>query len=61
MPTYAYKCQLCGNVEEITHSMLDSPEVICKTCKVQMNRKPQVGAIQFVGGGFYSKDKGDKK
>lgn len=61
MPSYLYGCPECGNNLEVIHRMLENPVVLCKNCSCTMVRKPQVGAVQFVGGGFYSKDKGEKK
>ena len=32
MPTYDYQCPECGYVEEVFHSIKDSPEIHCPMC-----------------------------
>lgn len=32
MPSYDYKCPICGNIEEIVHSIKESPVIICDKC-----------------------------
>ena len=57
MPTYVYTCTGCGYIVDKSHSILDSPTYHCDECDLDLIRKPTLSAVQFVGGGFYSKDK----
>lgn len=57
MPTYVYTCTGCAYVVEKSHSILDTPTYHCDECDLDLVRKPTLAAVQFVGGGFYSKDK----
>lgn len=39
MPTYDYKCEKCGTIVEIVHSIKESPIILCEKCPEQnMNR-----------------------
>lgn len=33
MPTYEYRCNECGIVNEVTHSIKEDPEIPCPKCK----------------------------
>jgi putative FmdB family regulatory protein len=58
MPSYNYKCPECETVLTVTRSIMESdPGYDCGTCNIAMTRVYSVGAIQFNGSGFYSKDK----
>jgi predicted nucleic acid-binding Zn ribbon protein len=54
MPEYLYACA-CGYSESIRHGMSEDVVVECTVCKVPMTRKPQVGAVHFIGGGWASR------
>ncbi len=56
MPTYVYEC-VCGQVNEVQHSIYKDPKVECNKCRGGMVRKPAVAAVTFRGSGFYSTDK----
>jgi putative FmdB family regulatory protein len=53
MPKYDYKCRECGTVQEVVHSIKESPEVVCLTCG-SSNTFRMVGATRtiFKGGGW---------
>lgn len=58
MPSYSYKCSKCGAELTVNRSITESdPGYECDTCKIAMTRVYSLGAIQFNGSGFYSKDK----
>lgn len=54
MPTYDYKCPDCGHIDEVIHSIKQSPSVECSRCKksgksISMMRliSPNVGGFIF--------------
>jgi predicted nucleic acid-binding Zn ribbon protein len=56
---YEYKCDYCGKIKELEHSMKESPEVLCYcNCQVVtvMKKVIHVPTIKFVGSGFYKTD-----
>jgi predicted nucleic acid-binding Zn ribbon protein len=55
MPEYLYTCA-CGYSESIRHGMSEDVMVECSNCMVPMIRKPQIGAVQFRGEGWASKE-----
>ena len=52
MPTYDYFCEKCDITIEVTHSIHDSPEVLCEKCNEKMRRVMSggVGYIMKSGG-----------
>lgn len=38
MPRYDYRCNQCNTVVEITHSIKDSPELMCDCCGTVLER-----------------------
>lgn len=38
MPTYDYRCESCGTVREIVHSIKSNPEFSCEKCPGKMVR-----------------------
>ena len=38
MPLYDYRCPRCSTVQDIFHSMKESPQVVCDTCHIPMKR-----------------------
>lgn len=38
MPTYEYRCDQCGIVEEHIHRMSEFPDIKCKDCDIKMTR-----------------------
>jgi putative FmdB family regulatory protein len=45
LPLYDYKCEKCEIVQEVQHSMNESPKVKCKKCKKKMQK--------LISGGCY--------
>jgi len=57
MPTYEYKCQICGYMFEIFQSMKDKPATKCPECNGKVQRLISGGAgVIFKGSGFYATD-----
>jgi putative FmdB family regulatory protein len=38
MPTYEYRCNECGYLFEINHSINENPAVLCPKCKSQVRK-----------------------
>lgn len=55
MPTYEYKCKVCGGVQEITKSFADDTIPVC--CQQSMEKVWRSAPIHFKGSGWYSTDK----
>ena len=53
---YDYVCLHCGHSQEASHSMNDSPEVICKVCGKQMVKKISNCNFILKGGGWPGKE-----
>jgi putative FmdB family regulatory protein len=47
MPTYEYRCDECGYLFELNHSMKENPTVFCPNCKNQV-RKHITGGNGFI-------------
>lgn len=57
MPTYEYRCPVCGNEFEQFQRMSDPPAAECPTCSTPAERKLSGGAgLLFKGSGFYITD-----
>jgi len=57
MPTYEYKCQICGYMFEKFQSMKDKPVTKCPKCNGKVQRLISGGAgVIFKGSGFYATD-----
>ena len=57
MPTYEYKCKLCGFDFDVFQSMVSEPIKTCPRCKGPVERIISTGAgIIFKGSGFYETD-----
>jgi putative FmdB family regulatory protein len=52
MPTYEYRCNSCGNVQEEMHSIKSDPEIPCKSCE---STEPLTRLISQNLGGFVVK------
>jgi len=48
MPTYEYHCTTCDTIEEIIHSIKETPIVECSTCKASMERLISKNMAGFV-------------
>ncbi len=59
MPTYDYKCEICGYKFEEFQKMSDSPVEVCPECGGKVKRVIGGGSgIIFKGSGFYVNDYG---
>ncbi|MFR2031006.1 MAG: FmdB family zinc ribbon protein [Collinsella sp.] len=45
MARYDYKCSSCGNVFEVEHPHVETPEVVCPSCGAALKTFPQAGGI----------------
>lgn len=52
MPTYEYKCKVCGGVQEVARSYDDDTVPVC--CQTSMERVWSSNPVIFKTGGFYS-------
>lgn len=55
MPTYEYKCNECGVIEEIVHSIKESPLIECPYCKNKGKKVTMERLISLNKGGFIFK------
>ena len=53
MPIYAYSCESCEEVREISKGMNDPHPEKCPDCGNDIKRVFNVAGIQFKGKGFY--------
>ncbi len=56
MPTYAYRCQRCGEEIEVFQSMSDPPLKRCRSCRGALRRVYHPVGIVLKGSGFYKTD-----
>ena len=49
MPTYLYKCDQCGHVRSVRHSIVETPEVHCLDCEELMRKKITAPRTLFKG------------
>lgn len=57
MPTYDYKCKVCGKIFEEFHGMSEKPVKKCPACKGKTEKLIGKGSgIIFKGSGFYHTD-----
>lgn len=54
MPTYNYKCYACEAIQELQHSIHDSPTVKCDKCQGETKRIILPSNFHLSGGGWYS-------
>lgn len=56
MPTYDYRCNECGLVTEVTHSIKEDPIILCSQCKTSDKEVPMERLISYnKSGGFLFK------
>lgn len=55
MALYDYHCEADGRVQEVRHSMISHPTVMCE-CGQLMKRRIVPSGIVFKGNGFYKTD-----
>lgn len=56
MPTYSYRCKVCGNEFDIHQSFTDSPLTVCDKCGGSLRKLFNSVGIVFKGSGFYHND-----
>ena len=54
--TYQFKCDACGNQQEVIRSMKDDSEILCSCCQNVMSQVYKSIGIIYKGRGFYSTD-----
>jgi putative FmdB family regulatory protein len=57
MPIYAYKCEACGNAQDVLQKMSDPLLTVCPTCGQATYKKQLTAAgFQLKGSGWYVTD-----
>lgn len=56
MPTYDYRCTVCGRMVEVAHGIHESGPNACASCGAAMRKAVSPPAIHFRGGGWAKKD-----
>ena len=52
MPSYLYRCDLCGHELELIHPMITPKGVLPLCCSQGMDRVPNAPAVIFKGTGW---------
>jgi len=52
MPSYDYKCVACAHVQEVSHPMAVSPEILCPNCVKPMSKGFSAPLVAFKGTGW---------
>lgn len=58
MPTYDYRCTVCGHEIEVVHGVHDDGPEACPKCGGPMRKAFVVPTIHFKGSGWAKKDRG---
>ena len=61
MPTYHYRCSVCGHSFDFFQKFADDPLTECPECGGPIRRIPQPVGIVFKGSGWYVNDSRDAK
>ena len=56
MPTYAYRCTVCGNEFEVKQSFSDDALTVCSECGGALRKLFNSVGVVFKGSGFYRTD-----
>lgn len=56
MPTYAYRCSVCGHNFDVQQSFSDAALTECPECTGLLRKVFSTPAISFKGSGFYLND-----
>ncbi|WP_043502642.1 FmdB family zinc ribbon protein [Georgenia sp. SUBG003] len=56
MPTYAYRCTVCGNEFEVKQSFSDDALTVCTECGGSLRKLFNSVGVVFKGSGFYRTD-----
>lgn len=54
MPLYDYACNKCKSRIEVMHPMNHPKKVVCKKCKKEMTKIPNMGTFILKGSGWAS-------
>jgi putative FmdB family regulatory protein len=60
MPTYQYRCTVCGNDLEVVQKFSDAPLTECPKCAGQLRKVFSAVGVVFKGSGFYATDNRSK-
>ncbi|MGZ5298265.1 MAG: FmdB family zinc ribbon protein, partial [Actinomycetota bacterium] len=60
MPTYEYRCRICGHTFDVVQAMSDESLTVCPVCGGELRKVFAPVAISFKGSGFYATDHGKK-
>jgi putative FmdB family regulatory protein len=52
MALYDYKCVECHSTYTVEHSVNETPDVLCVTCKKSMRKLFSAPAVSFKGNGW---------
>lgn len=56
MPTYSYRCTVCGHAFDIQQSFSDDALSVCPQCDGLLRKVFSTPAVTFKGSGFYRTD-----
>ena len=56
MPTYAYRCTVCGHAFDVQQSFDDAPLTVCPECSGKLRKVFSPVGVVFKGSGFYRTD-----
>jgi putative FmdB family regulatory protein len=56
VPTYAYRCTVCGNEFEVKQSFSDDALTVCSECGGALRKLFNSVGVVFKGSGFYRTD-----
>lgn len=56
MPTYAYRCTVCGNEFDVKQSFSDDALTVCPECGGALRKLFSAVGVVFKGSGFYRND-----
>jgi putative FmdB family regulatory protein len=56
VPTYGYRCEVCGHEFDLLQRMTDEPVATCPSCGAKARRLFFPAGIVFKGSGFYKTD-----
>ncbi|MDR1237707.1 MAG: zinc ribbon domain-containing protein [Propionibacteriaceae bacterium] len=60
MPTYQYRCTVCGKDLEVVQKFSDAPLTECPECSGQLRKVFSAVGVVFKGSGFYATDNRSK-
>ncbi|AJW79654.1 FmdB family zinc ribbon protein [Clavibacter michiganensis] len=56
MPTYSYRCTVCGNAFDIVQAFTDDSLTECPVCGGKLRKLFAAVGVSFTGSGFYRND-----